>query len=411
MSYAHVEESLPRAHRAPEACAPASDYASLYDRVAAVLPAIEGRAQACEEARMVPQANVDALRATGYLDAFKPAAYGGLEVLPSTLYPVTRALAGACPSTAWAMQLLIAHAHAVAYFDPRAQDEIWGQNEDALISSSVAPMGKITPVDGGYRLSGRYAWSSGCDHGQWSMVGFFLPNEETGKREHALALVPRSDYEIVDTWQSAAMKGTGSKDLHIDDVFVPDYRVERLSALNLRAARGYGVHKGALFTLPFQPLFGGGFSVVALGIATRALALYGEKLKGRIRAYTGANVKENVPSQVRLAEAGHEIHAASLVLAHEWASFDAHAHSGEMPEMATMVGWRTNHCYAIKLCVSAVTRLFMGAGGGSLYLDNPFQRLFRDIQATALHAYTDYDTASQIQGRFMLDLPMDERLF
>src|SRR3546814_2068441 len=107
-----------------------------------------------------------------------------------------------------------------------------------------------------------------------------------GQRLHALFAVPCSDDQIVDTWYAAALKGTGSKDLVVDDIFVPDYRVETMMALNTGAARGFGTHKADLFTLPFQAIFASGFSVVAYGIARAALGHYQARLEGRIRAYT-----------------------------------------------------------------------------------------------------------------------------
>ncbi len=382
----------------------------LLNRITPLLPELEARAQACEDARQVLDENVAALRAVGYLDAFKPRAYGGLEVLPSQLYPVTVAIAGACPSTAWAMQLLIAHSHAVAYYDKKLQDEIWGADPTAMVSSSVAPFGKTTPAQGGIRLSGNYSWSSGCDHASWAMVGFLQDNTETGEKEHALAILPRSDYEIVDTWFAGAMKGTGSKDLVVKDVFVPDYRIETFAALNFGTARGVGLHDGALFRLPFQPIFGGGFSAVALGIAKAALEKYRIRLSDRHRAYTGAKVSESAPSYMKLAEAHHIVMAAQALLEKEWLNFDIYATNGMVPDMDVFIGWRTTQAFATKLSVQAVNLVFGASGGGAIYSNSPLQRLFRDAQATAAHAYSDYDVVAQILGRHLIGMPMDAKL-
>jgi 4-hydroxyphenylacetate 3-monooxygenase len=383
---------------------------SLLDRVTALLPEIEARAQICEDARQVLLENVTALRAAGYLGAFKPKAYGGHAMLPTDLYPATVALAGACPSTAWAMQLLIAHSHAIAYYDRRLQDEIWGTDPDAMVSSSVAPMGKAVPVEGGILFSGRFQWSSGCDHATWAMLGYMADNPATGEREHALAVLPRSDYQIVDTWFAAAMKGTGSKDIVVDNVFVPDYRIETFSALNFGTARGMGQHDDALFRLPFQPIFGGGFSAVSLGIAKATLDKYRQKLADRTRAYTGAKVAESAPAYMKLAEAHQMVMAAEALLKAEWANFDFHGTTGTPPDMNIFIGWRTTQAYATKLCVAAVNLVFGASGGGALFTSSPLQRLFRDAQATAAHAYSDYDVTSQILGRHLIGLPMDMKL-
>ena len=387
-----------------------SDKNDLRARILPLLAGLEERAQACEDARQVLDENVAALRGAGYLDAFKPKAYGGLELLPSALYPATAAIAGACPSTAWAMQLLIAHSHAIAYYDRKLQDEIWGADPDAMIASSVAPFGQATPVDGGICLSGNFSWSSGCDHASWAMLGFMKTNAGTGEKEHALAVLPRSDYQISDTWFAGAMKGTGSKDLVVDDVFVPDYRIETFAALNFGTARGVGLHDGALFRLPFQPIFGGGFSAVSLGIAKAALEKYRLRLADRHRAYTGAKLAESAPAYMKLAEAHQIVMAAEALLANEWANFDHHATNGTPPDMDVFVGWRTTQAFATKLCVQAVNLVFGASGGGAIYSSSPLQRLFRDAQATAAHAYSDYDVAAQILGRHLIGLPMDAKL-
>lgn len=359
---------------------------------------------------MVPIENIAALRAAGFLDAFKPKRFGGLEVSPLEVHQAGRELAAACSSTAWAGMLLTAHAHAIAYYDARLQEEVWGDGSGALVASSVAPLGKVEKVDGGYRLSGRYAWSSGCDHAQWAMLGFFIVDPATGTRQHALAVLPRSDYEIIDTWFSSALRGTGSKDLEVTNVFVPDYRVETMHALNFRGARGFGQHPGPLYRLPFQPIFGAGFSTVALGIATAALEHYKTRLSGRLRAYTGAKVAESAPAYMKLAESYHEVHAASLILEREVRSIVDAAQSDEPPSLDTMVAWRTHQAFATKLSVSAVDRVFGASGGGAILLSSDLQRCFRDVHAAAAHAYSDYDVASQILGRHLLGLSMDGQL-
>src|SRR3546814_17552782 len=104
-----------------------------------------------------------------------------------------------------------------------------------------------------------------------------------GQRLHALFAVPCSDYQIVDTWYAAALKGTGSKDLVVDDIFVPDYRLETMMALNTGAARGFGTHKADLLTHPFQAIFASGFLVVAYGIVSATHGHYQARPEGRIR--------------------------------------------------------------------------------------------------------------------------------
>src|SRR3546814_2420089 len=128
---------------------------AMLQNVRALLGEIASRAEACEDARVVPVESIRALRDAGFLGGFKPAQYGGGELTPRTMFQAAAEIATVCASTAWVAQLLAVHSHAIAYYDPRLQEEIWGADPDALVGSSVAPVGKVTPVEGGYRLSGR----------------------------------------------------------------------------------------------------------------------------------------------------------------------------------------------------------------------------------------------------------------
>jgi alkylation response protein AidB-like acyl-CoA dehydrogenase len=158
-----------------------------------IIPEIASRADKCEELCMVPPETVTALRAIGYLRGMVPRSYGGGEENPTDLYRAARLLASACPSTAWAMQLLMGHSHVVAAFSKQAQDEIWGSGPEALACSSVAAMGKFERASGGIRVSGRYQFSSGCDHAEWAILGGHLANATTGEPEHCLAILHKSD--------------------------------------------------------------------------------------------------------------------------------------------------------------------------------------------------------------------------
>src|ERR1700678_1628119 len=185
---------------------------SMTERIRGIIPEIASRADRCEELRMVPLENVAALRSVGYLRGMVPRAYGGGEEDPVDLYRAARLLASACPSTAWATQLLMGHSHVVAGFSKEAQDEIWGSNPEAVACSSVAAMGKFERASGGIRVSGKYQFSSGCDHAEWAILGGLLENASTGEPEHCLAILHKSDYQIVDTWFAMGLKGSGSKD-------------------------------------------------------------------------------------------------------------------------------------------------------------------------------------------------------
>ena len=378
---------------------------SVTERMRSILDLVAGNVEQTEELRRVPDANIEALRSIGYLRGMVPQAYGGAEECPVDLYRAARLLASVCPSTAWATQLLMGHAHVVAAFSKQAQDEVWGASPDVYVASSVAPQGKFTLAEGGFRLSGRYQFSSGSDHAHWIILGGKRPNAETGEPEHCLALVPRGEFQIIDTWFTAGLKGTGSKDIEVEDVFVPEHRVETMGALFMGQARGAGLHPGLLYRIPFSAIFGASFSVVALGAADGMLAAYKQRLKGRVSALTGLKTIDSAPSFMRLAESSQELNAATALIEKDWHDFLALARSEIAPTPDLLTGWRTTQSYVVKLAVQATDRLYNASGGSAGYLNNPAQRFWRDIHMAAGHYYVDYDIASRILGRHLMGLP------
>src|SRR5205823_6204443 len=188
-----------------------------------LLPVLRERAEDAEDARCVPEESIKALQETGFFKLLQPKPYGGYEADPVTFYTAVKLIAGACGSTGWVASILGVHPWHVALFDAQAQEEVWSEGHDVRISSSYAPMGKATVVEGGYRLSGRWSFSSGCDHCTWVLLGG--PAFADGKPvDFCTYLLPISDYSIVDVWDTVGLRGTGSNDIVVEDIFVPQHR-------------------------------------------------------------------------------------------------------------------------------------------------------------------------------------------
>ena len=380
--------------------------------VASTLESIAANAGRAEQERRVPDDNIAALREAGLFRSLQPAAYGGTPMGAEEYVPALVDIAGACASTAWVSGLLAQHSHMVALMSTELQDEVWGDDPDALASSSVAAINGCDEVGGGgVRLSGSWGWSSGCDHATWAILGFRRADPALGGMVIPFfAVVPRADYRIHDDWHTAALRGTGSKTLVLDDVFVPEHRIESIFALSTGTTKGFGVH-GGIFHAAFTNWFSLGFSAVSLGVAKRFLEVYTAKVKTRVRAYTGSNAVDNPAAAMRIAESHHQITAVGHTLRADWEAMTARALSGSLPTDDEAVHWRANQSYATKMSIEAVDRLWSAAGGSAYFDDNEMQRLWRDSKMTGSHAYSDYDIASQRQGRHLLGLDPDMSLF
>ncbi len=379
----------------------------LLEALKEILPVIAANAAQAEKDRMVPAENIAMLKGIGLHRAFLPKAYGGMEMSLPDFCDCIALLAGACASTAWAMSLLCTHSHQLAMFSRQLQDEIWGANPDATASSSIAPFGKVEEVEGGVMFSGQMGWSSGSDHAEWAIVGCRRLNAE-GAQDYCFAVLPRSDYTILDDWYAMGMKGSGTKTLSIDNVFVPEHRIQKAKDMMEGKSAGFGLYPDSkIFYSPYRPYFASGFATVSLGIAERMLEAFKEKTRNRVRAYTGVNVGAATPALMRLAESTHQVAAARAFLEKTWRDHAEHGERHEYPSRETLAFWRTNQGYAVKMCVQAVDRLFEAAGGTAWMESNELQRLWRDSHMSAAHAYTDYDVCTQILGRELMGLEPD----
>jgi alkylation response protein AidB-like acyl-CoA dehydrogenase len=374
-----------------------------------ILPRIAENADKAEELRQMPQENVDLLKGIRMHHAFLPKAYGGLEMSLPDFAQCIVALSGACCSTAWAFSLLCTHSHQLALFSEECQDEVWGDNNDATACSSIAPLGRYEETDGGVRFSGNMSWSSGSDHAEWAIVGFNRMVDED--KVYCFSAIPRADNEKIDDRYAMAVKGSGTKTLKIEDVFVPEHRISVAKDMMEGKSKGFGLYPDSkIFYSPYRPYFASGFAAMALGTAERMLAIYSEYNAKRIRAYTGAEVKVSIPMLTRLAESTHQVDAARAYLEKTWEEHKDHSERHEYPSKETLTYWRTNQAYAIKMCNEATDRLWKGLGASNWMLAREGQRVWRDNHITAAHAYTDYDVCTQILGRELMGLAPDPGL-
>src|SRR5713101_965128 len=208
----------------PASAARSPDFTELLARAEALVPVLRERAGRTEELRRLPDETLDELHRTGLFRILQPKRVGGSELPFRSIVELVAVIGRGCGSTAWVLANLAAHHWLLGMWSPEAQDEIWGQSPDNLIGSAlIFPRGRARPVDGGYRLTGRWPFSSGVDPAAWNLIGAITSDEESGLSEPRIFLLPSSDYTIIDTWHVIGLGGTGSKDVAAEDVFVPDY--------------------------------------------------------------------------------------------------------------------------------------------------------------------------------------------
>jgi alkylation response protein AidB-like acyl-CoA dehydrogenase len=356
---------------------------------------------------MVPAASIEELKKAGLFRLMQPARVGGFELAYETYSPAVREVAKGCGSTGWVYSVLTMHCWQLALFPKRAQDDVWNDNPDALISSSYAPTGKAARVKGGYTLTGKWSFVSGCDHTDYTIIGGVAPLAEGGTPEFLFFLVPKKDYRIEDDWHVIGLTGTGSKTIVLEEAFVPEHRVFTGTAARTSNPPGGEVNKAPIYKVPFFTGTGHCTSVPAIGIAEGAYEDYVGEVSGRsTRGGLGGGpkrIREFATIQMRVAEAGGLIDAARRLMTEDSAELLVHAAKGEVP-MDLRERSRRDFSFGSRMATWAVDLLFESEGGAGLYQRNRMQRAWRDIHAAGMHIGQNWDRTATQYGRYALGL-------
>ena len=371
----------------------------LWQKAEALLPKLKERAPKCEELRRLPDETLRDFHDAQLFRIHQPKRVGGAELEFAAVVTYGALFARVCASTAWNWVNFAAHHMMLGMFPPQAQDEIWGQSRDALIASSfVFPAGKARKVQDGYLLSGRWPFSSGVDPSEWNMLAGLARLDDNLPPEQRIFLVPRPRYKVIDTWFAGGLRGTGSNDVEVAEVFVPEHMTLAVADTKGGPTPGSAVNPGILFQLPVFALFPYMLSGVALGIAEGLIEDY-KPASGKM---TGARVAEIQSTQIRLAEATAYARISRLVQLSNCREAEA-----KMPDMKTKARYRLEGAYAVDWAVRAVDVMFGLYGAGGLYESGPVARAFRDAHAVKQHFSFNTDIAGTTYGRVALGLASD----
>ncbi|MBB3259859.1 alkylation response protein AidB-like acyl-CoA dehydrogenase [Paraburkholderia bannensis] len=381
----------------------------LREKIAAFGPTLLAGAAQVETARRVPMASIEALREAGYFEILKPRAFGGQEFDFSALVDLNIDLAKYCASTAWVAGLLSAHQWLVANFPEQAQKDVWS-DPNALVCGSYAPVCAAQPADGGYVLSGRWSFASGCECAQWALCAAILPpGEGREKPAPAFLLVPATDYTIDDTWHVVGLAGTGSKTLVIDNVFVPAHRALMFSDTVTGKTPGAQLHNhNPVYAIPMLSSVPSCLASVAVGAAHGALEDYLARTSNRVTRGAvagGQNKMAEFPTiQLRVAEAAASCDAAKKVLLSDLREREETVKNGQEISVEERITSRRGQAFSVSLAIRATEALNASTGGQGLDLSHPVQRAWRDANAVGRHISMNWDTVGTMYGQMALGL-------
>jgi alkylation response protein AidB-like acyl-CoA dehydrogenase len=357
------------------------------DAVARLVPTISARASEIEAARRLPDDLLAELRDTGCLRMLLPASHGGLGVTLPNAMRVYEALSRADASVAWTVANCSGAWCDFAGLDRAAFDTVFSGGIDVTVAGVFAPCGVAERVDGGYRVSGRWGFASGCQHCDW-LFGNCLEDVD-GERRMRTVVFAASEITIEDTWTVSGLCGTGSHHFTAHQVFVPITR----TCATLEAEPCVDV---PLVRIPTPPLFALAITSTALGVAQGALDDILAMARGKTPMLAGAPLAANPLFQYQLANADTELRAARG-LAYEEARSAWEAATDRTPfTMEHRARIRATAAWATARATAVVDFAYHAGGGSALYAGNTLQRRMRDIHAITQHFLIKPDTLTTV---------------
>lgn len=365
----------------------------LIARARAMIPTLKERARQCVADRDVSAQTVAEMNEAGFFRILQPKRWGGYEMHPNVFFDVQKALAEGCMSTGWMYGVLGCHPYELALFHNQAQEDVWGSDSAMLVSSTYQPVGRVTTVEGGFRLSGHWGFSTGSVHCGWVLLGALVwPNDQpgAGAPDMRTFLLPRSDYSIDrDAWHVFGLQGTGSHDIIVDDVFVPEYRTHRaVDGFNCQNP-GQAENTAPLYTLPWAQVFTRSVSTAAFGGARAAINAAMKIAESRVSTNTGKASKGDPYLLSSIAKAHSQVLEMEATLRSTMDDLMGYAERGEAIPMEKRALYTYNSSSVVRRLADLIDDIVQQLGGRAVYMSSEIIQPWLDLNAGRAHVAND----------------------
>lgn len=382
-------------HYSNENLAHASDPPDHFLRLARnMTPMLREAADEISRRRTLPKPVFDKMREAGFFRILQPKRFGGHELSPGVLYDAQIAIAEGDMSAGWLCGVMGVSPFHLALLDDRAQRDVWEKTPDAVIASAYTPTGRAVRDGEGFRLSGRWGFASGCDHCDWAFFGALVEEAGDAPPQPHVFLLPRADFEIIDTWHVNGLRGTGSKDIVIDEVVVPAYRTIRVSDRFEGKTPGLNGEAPSLYNIPFLQLQFRAISSASIGALKSMLDHFIGNNRKRVTAL-GAKAASDPVAQLTCGETLAALHEMTVMLHQNVDAMMQDAMKGRAPSIEDRQLYRLHSTLTPERCCQLGARIFKSSGGAALREDSPLGRILADLNAGRQHAANQY----QVHGR------------
>jgi 3-hydroxy-9,10-secoandrosta-1,3,5(10)-triene-9,17-dione monooxygenase len=368
----------------------------LIARARALIPHIAACAAEARQARRVSEQIIAQIDEAGLFRILQPARWGGYEMKPETYYDVLIALAEGDMSVGWVYGVLGVHPWLMGLMDERAVRDVWGDDDSVRLCSSLMPVGKAEKVDGGFKLNGHWRFSSGCHYAQWALLGGAVQGGADAPPDIRLFMVPQAEYRIVDAWRVSGLCATGSDDILVENLFVPEYRTRRMIDNFRCVGPGQAVNRSPLYRIPFGQVFFRGVSSPAIGALQAmldAFVAYAAKRSGPAGKSTDDPVAQQICAEVTAA-----IDEMKLVLRRNMAVLWEFGERDEVPPLTLRQQYKFQSATVSHRCAELATRLMRATGAAGIYDEQPFGKALADINAARQHIANQFEMVGRNFG-------------
>ena len=375
--------------------------AELIDAARGLGPRIRALRDQIDQDRRLPRALVDAIADAGLFHIWVPRKFGGAEVDPETYIRVVEEIARVDGSTAWCVMIGAGSAIFSGYLPEPAAQEIFAADRRAVTVGQLGASGRANKVKGGYRLSGRWSFGSGILNADWVSSGAVVYQDDkpvlspNGFPEARQFFVPASACQVIDTWSVVGLRGTGSNDYTVNDVFVPDEYTFTFA--------DEAVQTGPLYAFPIFSVLTCGLTSVALGIARGAIDALTELAATKIPVGSRSPLRERTLVQYQLAQAEARLRGGRAFLLQTLNEAWQELRQGRPVSLEQRVFLRLAAVHASDSAAQAVDLIYSAGGSSSLYTKNPIERAFRDVHAATQHVMVQSSQYEAV-GRSLLGL-------
>ena len=373
----------------------------LVERARTIAAKWAGRAREIDTASKLPDDLIAEWTDAGLIATLVPKRYGGYELGLDTASEIIRIFAGVCPSAAWVLAFYIGHNWIHCQFSEEAQQEIFARGPSPRSAGVLAPLFRLRPVEGGYRLTGRNSWNSGSPHADWIMSSGMVIDMDPPVP--ITFIVPRSDVTLIDTWNMEGMRATGSWDAVFDDVFIPAHRTLPSDGLFTGHTPGAAVNANPFYTRPLILLTFAYCMPVFVGAARGATDEFVRNLKKRVGTNDGKSAAAKPAMQTLAGRGEARVQMAETILAELMTSVMA-SDSAARFDVPGRLAMKARGAMLAEFCKDTISEVVLGAGANAFRTDSKLQMIYRDISMISAHAFFEQGSSTEAMGRSLLGL-------